>query len=232
MRNQLDATGIDVEFFTAVEGDSTHEDIFGSFDPRAFLINAGWTARPGEIGCFASHRLLWRKCVSLGKPILIMEDDITLGVNFAGAFRAAESLIDRYGYIRLEGECARKKRKKLIRSVANFELYRYQSAPLGAMGYAISPNAAERLIAGSETLSAPVDIYIKKYWKHKQPLYCLLPYSVTSSDLKPQPTIAARPLGEKSISLRATQLLSQTIDIINRTRFNYAFPSTSEYLDG
>jgi GR25 family glycosyltransferase involved in LPS biosynthesis len=36
----------------------------------------GKLSRPGVIGCFYSHYNLWKKCISLGEPIMIFEDDV------------------------------------------------------------------------------------------------------------------------------------------------------------
>jgi GR25 family glycosyltransferase involved in LPS biosynthesis len=36
----------------------------------------GKVSMPGVIGCFYSHLLLWKKCVELGEPIMIFEDDV------------------------------------------------------------------------------------------------------------------------------------------------------------
>lgn len=36
----------------------------------------GKLSRPGVIGCFYSHYALWTKCVDLGEPIMIFEDDV------------------------------------------------------------------------------------------------------------------------------------------------------------
>ena len=33
---------------------------------------------PGELGCFASHYLLWEKCLELNEPIVVIEDDAQL----------------------------------------------------------------------------------------------------------------------------------------------------------
>lgn len=38
--------------------------------------DAGKMSRPGVIGCFYSHYSLWKKCVELGEPIMIFEDDV------------------------------------------------------------------------------------------------------------------------------------------------------------
>ena len=36
----------------------------------------GKMSKPGVIGCFYSHYSLWKKCVELGEPIMIFEDDV------------------------------------------------------------------------------------------------------------------------------------------------------------
>lgn len=36
----------------------------------------GKLSRPGVIGCFYSHYHLWQRCVELGEPIMIFEDDV------------------------------------------------------------------------------------------------------------------------------------------------------------
>lgn len=32
----------------------------------------------GELGCYASHYLMWQKCVEINEPIIILEDDIKI----------------------------------------------------------------------------------------------------------------------------------------------------------
>jgi GR25 family glycosyltransferase involved in LPS biosynthesis len=36
----------------------------------------GKLSRPGVVGCFYSHYMLWQKCVELNEPIMIFEDDV------------------------------------------------------------------------------------------------------------------------------------------------------------
>lgn len=38
--------------------------------------DVGKMSRPGVVGCFYSHYGLWKKCVELGEPIMIFEDDV------------------------------------------------------------------------------------------------------------------------------------------------------------
>jgi GR25 family glycosyltransferase involved in LPS biosynthesis len=38
--------------------------------------DVGKLSRPGVIGCFYSHYNLWKKCITIGEPIMIFEDDV------------------------------------------------------------------------------------------------------------------------------------------------------------
>ncbi|WRG84634.1 glycosyltransferase family 25 protein [Helicobacter pylori] len=40
---------------------------------------------PQEFGCYLSHYLLWKECVKLNQPVVILEDDVTLESNFMQA---------------------------------------------------------------------------------------------------------------------------------------------------
>ncbi|MFP6219759.1 glycosyltransferase family 25 protein [Helicobacter pylori] len=40
---------------------------------------------PQEFGCYLSHYLLWKECVKLNQPIVILEDDVALESNFMQA---------------------------------------------------------------------------------------------------------------------------------------------------
>ena len=101
---QLQAAGIEFSFFEGVNGRGGFERFFEAYDERQYLINTGWVAGSGELGCYASHLALWKKCVDLEEPLLIMEDDFRLLPNFADAVTESEKLIGRYGFIRLHFE--------------------------------------------------------------------------------------------------------------------------------
>lgn len=55
---------------------------------------------PGELGCFASHYLLWEKCLELNEPIVVIEDDAQLEECFDDSMKNINEL-QPYGYVRL-----------------------------------------------------------------------------------------------------------------------------------
>ncbi len=69
---QLRSQHIPYRFFEALDGKAGYKISFDSFDATQFILRTGRLATAGEIGCFASHRELWRHCVELDEPILMM----------------------------------------------------------------------------------------------------------------------------------------------------------------
>lgn len=214
---QFRACGIDFEFFDAVEGAETFSDHFEAHDEQAYLVNTGRTASPGEIGCYASHLTLWKRCVTLNTPLLILEDDARLEPNFSDAFDTAANLVEEFGFIRLQKEW--KKRKTLVCRYAGFGVYSYPSFPLGAQCYAVSPVAARALISRSYLFSAPVDVFIKRYWEHGQPLFSLLPHAVSLSHFSELTTIK-REAGVRSLRLQTRRFVAKGKLVARRTSFN------------
>jgi len=94
----LSGIGLEFEFFSAIDGRVS--EITG-YDNERRMKEKGHALTLGERGCFASHRALWKKCVSLQENMLILEDDIGLSDDFLAFFITADSLTSQYEYIRL-----------------------------------------------------------------------------------------------------------------------------------
>ncbi len=56
---------------------------------------------PQEFGCYLSHYLLWKECVKLNQPVVILEDDITLESHFMQALE--DCLKSPFDFVRLYG---------------------------------------------------------------------------------------------------------------------------------
>ncbi|WRD30792.1 glycosyltransferase family 25 protein [Helicobacter pylori] len=56
---------------------------------------------PQEFGCYLSHYLLWKECVKLDQPVVILEDDVTLESNFMQALE--DCLKSPFDFVRLYG---------------------------------------------------------------------------------------------------------------------------------
>lgn len=190
MRAQLDQLHVRYQLFDAINVARTDALPFRYHDQSQFFLQAGRRARTEEIGCFASHVALWRRCVELNRSIVILEDDAKLGDNFCAGLSVVSKTIDTLGFIRLQTNPKRRSAK-----VAEYDRHcvhftsRY---PFGAMGYAISPVAAAAFIAKSTIFYAPLDKFIKNFWDHEQALFSLYPAIVDECDLGKESMIGER----------------------------------------
>jgi len=227
-KEKLDAAGIRFEFFDALSGEiAVERRLFKSYDDREFLINTGRAITAGEIGCFASHRDLWVHSVELNESIMIMEDDFDLLGNFPDALRSAEEVINQVGFLRLQTDSS-SARKRPITACNEFMVSRYTKAPQSTMCYCISPHVAGEFLDRTRILGAPVDLFIKKYWEHGQPLFALTPFAVAPSVLSVASTIRRRYGNKKPFAISTRRLLRKA----SWYRLRWAFNFQQRYLQG
>jgi glycosyl transferase family 25 len=99
--------------------------------------------RPGVIGCFYSHYRLWEKCIALNEPILIFEDDVMFEREYIPVEWQEALLL-----------CTGKDAH--MHDFFSSKLYNPSGTPQavtlpntsmpGAVGYAIKPEAARKLV--------------------------------------------------------------------------------------
>jgi len=220
---QLDRAGIPFEFFDAVRGDTALQQYFSGYDEIEFVLNTGRYVTPGEIGCYASHLAMWRKCTELDEAIMIMEDDFLLDERFADAFEVVATRTADLGYLRLQSET--KGKKRLLEKLETFQLWRYTRYPHSAMCYGIAPSVAKTFISSSSVLTAPIDVHVKKFWEHGHLMYGLTPYTVTESEASSQSTIRSRDKAKKPLLIRLRRVLRKLNWFVQRVRFNFTHPN-------
>ncbi len=209
---QLDSLSIHFEFFDAVDGRTSGNPLLARYDERNFLINYGRPANPGELGCYASHFLAWQRCVELGEAILVLEDDFLLTEGFPESLSLCEQLIGQVGYIRLEKTTRARSMK--VRKLGDFTLRKYIKAPQGALCYGIAPFVAKSFIAHSREFVYPVDVFVRHFWLHRNPLFGLTPYTATQSDLAQDSIIGVRRKGRKPIRIMIHRFLLKVYRVL------------------
>lgn len=178
---QFERMNLPFSFFDAIDVRCRHTEYFRAFDLSRFELNTGRRPLTAEISCYASHLTLWRTCLVLDEPIIILEDDAALDARFVSAVAFVERQIPSLGFIRLESN--QKRLGPAIAAGTKFSAHYCHSYPFSAMAYAISPGVARSFIEHSQTFDAPVDKFIKDFWVHRQPLYQLSPAVVAESDI-------------------------------------------------
>ncbi|WP_104732822.1 glycosyltransferase family 25 protein, partial [Helicobacter salomonis] len=150
---------------------------------------------PEELGCYASHYMLWLKCIVLNRPIVILEDDFDLQPNFY------ESLLDclksHFDFVRLYGNFW--KANPSVSAIANldgsactptnpkietllrghFLLATYEVDSTSA--YYLTPKAAKAFVSFSQYFTEPVDQFLNRACLHAIPNLTYIPLSVRFS---------------------------------------------------
>lgn len=174
----LDPLGLPYSFFEAVDGRAGPHPLFARFNPRMAEMRRGYTLTGGELGCYASHYLLWERCISEDKPLLIFEDDVALNENFLTAYQVAADRIEKYGVIRF----SRHKRPPwaVVETPAEgLDIVRLKIGPHGTSCYAVSPRAAKKLVETAKVWFEPVDCHLDRFWLHGVNCYSFSPSPVT-----------------------------------------------------
>lgn len=155
----------DFEFFDAIDGRKGEHPLFSKYNPAKRLKIKGYGMTPGELGCFASHYLLWEKCIALNEPIVVIEDDAQLEPCFSTSLQNIHELVQ-YGYVRLFVN-GRRRPFVNIGSYATHDVVEYTRGPGATRAYFITPIAAQKFIDMAQEWLLPVDDYMDQFWSNK-----------------------------------------------------------------
>ncbi|WP_217564205.1 glycosyltransferase family 25 protein [Vibrio cholerae] len=183
IEQQMASHGLKFEFFDAIDGrvDPPHP-LFANYDyTKRLWLTSGKMPMRGELGCYASHYLLWQKCVELNAPIVVLEDDAQILPSFVNYFSTIKVKTQEYGFLRLE-EAYERSRLFLKEKANNFEISFLTNNFGGARAYSLSPASAKKLIKGSHRWSMPVDNYMGSLYLHNMPSFLFSPHVVENPE--------------------------------------------------
>lgn len=168
---QLDALGLAGERIAAMDRLAPGADLL-----RAEFVSGrrdrDYPATLGDICCSLTHQRLWHRIAAMSAgAVIVLEDDARLSAAFGDFVRSdLGALMQRHGIgaLKLEhwpgGE--RSRRHPIGQKLADLPigggvaLYRQAATFLGTCAYAITPEAAGRLIAAHPKIGVPVDHYL------------------------------------------------------------------------
>ncbi len=182
------AFGVDYEFFQAIDGSLGEHRAFKNYSRESCLKAWRRPLTDSEVGCFASHYLLWQRCVATAEPMIVTEDDIDLLPRFMEAVTMLPSLAE-FGYLRLAGLVEKPATKVAHQLPSDWKLMRFLAGPLGSQAYALFPAAASRFLAGAATWTLPVDDYMDAFWEHGVDALALIPFVVSHHEQELESTI-------------------------------------------
>ena len=220
--SEMAAAGLRFQFFDAIDARSEPERHFVATSVPQYKINARRAPLPGEIACYASHRAVWRHCVELAAPIVVLEDDFRLLPGFASALPRLEGLTREFGFVRIQSLERGRRRftPKVVRNDSGLSLHYLEDVPLCMLAYSIDPSAAAALIESSAYLTAPVDKFMQRTWEHCVPLFGIAPQLVDTATLSGQSTIGDRSRKSWNPLLLTLRALDKVSGRIRRRAFN------------
>ncbi|WP_104749051.1 glycosyltransferase family 25 protein [Helicobacter cynogastricus] len=147
---------------------------------------------PEELGCYASHYMLWIKCIESNRPLVILEDDVELKSNFY------ESLVhcmqSPFDFVRLFATFWEIKTKKSsiaqvggsqvlptdpkVEVILKEHFYLSCLEVFAASAYYLTPKAAKAFVSASLHFTEPVDNLLSLVHAHKIPNITYIPISV------------------------------------------------------
>lgn len=225
MRVNLERLGLDFEFFTGIDALRGEHLAVSRYSEKAALWQFESRLTPLEIGCFASHYLIWQKCAAGKWPAVILEDDVVLSPGFVEALKTTREIIREFPMIRLCSSAWEPYRTVSVRSLpGGFEVVLYpRGGTSGTQCYALSPRAAEDLIKYAKVWSFPLDLYLDRYWMHGLPNYALLPFYVDRADPAVYPSLIGTnrrdPAPQQSLALRVQRNRNRIRRVVGKWRF-------------
>ncbi|WP_120947497.1 glycosyltransferase family 25 protein [Helicobacter mehlei] len=210
------ASNLKLEFqiFDAID---KHSDYFksglieNSYSPE-WLKESEWSKGthgrkllPEELGCYASHYMLWLKCIELNRPIVILEDDVVLKPHFyESVVHCVQSPFD---FVRLFATFWEIKTKRSaiahmggsqvlptdpkVEVILKEHFYLSFFQVLSTAAYYLTPKAAKAFVSASLHFTEPVDVFFTLVHTHKIPNLTYIPLSVGFSKYHTISTIAS-----------------------------------------
>ncbi|ELR67905.1 Beta-1,4-galactosyltransferase [Photobacterium marinum] len=177
VEKSLSQLGVSFEIFEAVNGrEGLGKDLEHYPNDNHRIWFRSRPLSPGERGCYASHFLLWRKCVELNEPIVVLEDDILPTTFFLDTLQKLPSLHSKgYEYIKLEPNA---NTHTPLESGDGFQLFFLHDNCTATRGYSLSPSGAKKLLDNSHEWLCSVDNFIGEAYRNKLVSTALLPNAI------------------------------------------------------
>jgi glycosyl transferase family 25 len=156
MRAQFEAAGIPLRFFGALRIAGDVESYPSSYAAGQRLRRYAMHLCPGEIGCYLSHREVWRQLAASNDAAwCVLEDDVILGDEFAQTIAALYRLRSEWDVVRLT-QPQRKDFHVLKPLHGATQLIAFSKQPTGAVGYLVTRKAASVLYSFTEHDGSPL----------------------------------------------------------------------------
>lgn len=150
------------------------------YDEPGAVIHTGRGLSRSELGCYASHYLLWQRLLADdAEQYIVLEDDVIADWAMLGRVAGIDFAASGVPYLRLYHKAPPRfilrRRHYLARSSSLIEL---TSEAYGTQGYVVTRAAAETLVRHCRRVTRPIDVELDRFWAHGVPNLCLIPFPV------------------------------------------------------
>jgi glycosyl transferase family 25 len=194
---QLDAMGFAWSFQDGIDGRAL-ATFPEEYDRQSRMRLHGAEMNPGQVGCFLSHREVWKRCVQSRKLTLALEDDFQFQQNLDGVLPFVSANLSTFDILRLQALRPTWK-YKVLKDYGERKLVKHYHDPVGATAYFIKPECARVMLEKSNRFHAHVDDFFGHDWIHRQNILSLLPYAVVPCGLPSTIELS----GERKAEIRA-----------------------------
>lgn len=175
MERQFEQQKIKVRFFDAIEPTGPLEEI-ENYDMARRCQTYGVPLTRGEVGCFLSHRQVWRELVESGdEAYCVMEDDIVLRDGIGTAVDELYATRSLWDMVRLMGLVRSRPKIPTAVLASGLKLMWMKRHPDGTQCYMITRHAAARMLDYTDRFFNAVDNAIDRHWDHQLRLYITSP---------------------------------------------------------
>lgn len=178
IESHLKERGFECIFFDAIDMRGANVLNHPDYNFKTRRAAHGRDLKPGELGCFVSHRAVYHKIIEEGHPFaLVVEDDAQFHENTAAAL---DALIDKqidFDLIRLLGskKVNAGKHRKITPLYKDHALVRLRTNYGGAHATLLSQSGAQKLIKAFKTFAYPLDTALGRSWETGINAYSILP---------------------------------------------------------
>jgi glycosyl transferase, family 25 len=182
MARQFESMGLKATRFEAVDGYAGHHFLFDRYDDELSWRLKGRRFSPGQLGCYASHYLIWHECVRKGLPIIVLEDDAIIEpVIFRAFLDNAGFFTDHFECIRLFENNSKHHKAILVQDYGKFAVFKYTKGPMRAIGYYLTPSGAKKFLEHAGRWFLPVDITMDRFWANRVECHGISPACVKNA---------------------------------------------------
>ncbi|MCW8109954.1 glycosyltransferase family 25 protein [Alteromonas ponticola] len=178
MTQQFSKQAIQFQRISAVDGGTISHTLIDQFYSKSSPLKYHKQLNNGEICCYLSHRKVWQKMVDENIPVaIILEDDVEIVGDLNAVGNTLVAMPKDWDYIKLT-EHTRRRKVIYEDDRGPFTRVIYDKIPARTCAQAVSLAGAQKLLAGSNTISRPIDIDLQYWWEKELRIFGLQPYPV------------------------------------------------------